>query len=62
MTEKISVDLAQSVEKSELGVITANGRKETEENDEDQLSGFRVLPATDRTFVMFENDFINIKQ
>ena len=35
MTEKISVDLAQSVEKSELGVITANGRKETEENDED---------------------------
>ena len=62
MTEKISVDLAQSVEKSELGVITANGRKETEENDEDQLSGFRVLPAADRTLVMFEKDFINIKQ
>jgi hypothetical protein len=34
MTEKISIDLAQSVEKSELGVIS-KGRKETEENDED---------------------------
>ena len=62
MTEKISVDLAQSVEESELGVITAKGRKETEENTEDQLGGFRVLPAADRTLVMFEKDFINIKQ